>query len=126
MMRGFTVLVSALAALSAQAQDARTTKGAAKASNKPADCSVVDTYLAGGAPAVRTRQTSLAEREGTQIKIWAQSPYVNSITRCGRLYIFQLWSRTKEGWIVDGAGLDGPKGEVLRTTPLRFKPLQDG
>jgi hypothetical protein len=177
MVRGFALFASTLTAVSAQAQDARTSTGAAKeevvvsasreghaimlasrstpepnlsapgrsmrsgssdggadagtltkesASSRIADCSFVETYLGGDAPAVRTYAVPLAVPTGPAGGAWKQAPYVRSVARCGQLYIFQVWSRSTEPWAIKNARLEGPRGETFQVNALRFNGVDDG
>jgi len=87
---------------------------------------VIATYLEGGTPVVRSYQEPASEPQGTRDNSWEQAPFVRSITRCGRLYIFQVWSRSKDTWVVDRARLEGPKGETLQVNALHFNQVEGG
>lgn len=52
-------------------------------------------------------------------------PFVASVAHCGQRYIFQVKSSTRDAWIIKGARLEGPNGEVLRVIALTFDALQD-
>jgi len=171
MMRGFAIVVSALVALAAQAQqtegaeiavgtatvpqesaerpvmlasrtvpaalsgNARKTApgGAGDAGTKPGevaatepagpDCSIVETFLGGLTPAIRKYQSPLPDSREQMTE--ERPPYVAAVAHCGQLYIFQIKSSAKDAWVVQGARLESPKGELLQVNALRFSALQD-
>ncbi len=118
-MRGFAALVSVGVAVSVQAQDAP--------ARKPADCSIVRTYLGGSTPAIRVSRSPSPERRGPREQLWGlELPYLKSVARCGHLYVFQVWTRSKDAWVIDRARLEGPKSEVFPAVALHFNGLNDG
>lgn len=80
------------------------------------DCSVVETYLAGGTLAVRTYEAPPDSRTSG----WKRAPYVTSVTRCGRLYILQVMSVSQDTWVIRQARLEGPGGVVLPVEALHL------
>jgi len=79
---------------------------------------VISTYLEGGGPVVRTYQAPASGPQEEPENVWERAPYVRSITRCGRFYIFQVWSSSTDAWAIDRARLEGPKGAALQVVAV--------
>lgn len=155
MMRSLIVVVSALAAFSAQAQEAKGTKAAAakpaSATEKveplvlaasrtnpttaegspaakppgtlvePGDCSVVEAFLDGTKLAVRTYQAPrAAPTDG-----WQRAPFVAAVARCGRLYVLQVRSKSRDPWVIRQARVAAPGGVVLQVQALQSSARND-
>lgn len=50
---------------------------------------------------------------------WEEAPSVSRATRCGRKYLIQVMSRSKEPWLVKEARLEGPNGVLLKVKGIR-------
>jgi len=165
MMRSSLIVVSALAAFAAQAQEGKRTevdaaqpasasekverpvlvasrtnppatvdtRAAAPASGgepkaqsagtpaERADCSAVESFLDGTELAVRTYE----EPHAAPARGWMRAPFVAAVARCGRLYILQVRSKSREPWVVRQARVAVPSGVVLHVEALRSGALPD-
>ena len=90
------------------------------------DCSIVQTARTGGAPVVRTYAAPSPEQTGTRAKGSKQTSYVSAVVRCGQLYIFQVWSESKDVWAAQGARLEASSGELLHVNDFFFDKIQYG
>jgi hypothetical protein len=86
-----------------------------------ADCSIVETLLHSDVPAVRIYQPPRSAQTGPSNNAGERTPYVATVVRCGRLYIFQVRSRSKAPFVIGTARLEGPNGDILRVTALRSR-----
>ena len=86
--------------------------------NTSTDCSLVQTFRRGRAPIVRTYAPPSPEQTGTGTK--KPTSYVSAVARCGQLYIFQIWSKSKDAWEAKRARLEAPSGELFHVNELFF------
>jgi hypothetical protein len=165
MLRSFAVVVSALAAFAAQAQEGKSAESdAAKSASaaekidrpvlvasrtnppattdarvpapasggnpaakppgmpvEPADCSAIESFLDGTKLIVRAYQAPpTASANG-----WMRAPFVAAVARCGRLYILQVRSESRDPWVVRQARLATPGGVVLQVQALHSSERKD-
>ena len=91
------------------------------------DCSLVQAFRRGGrAPVIRTYAAPSPEQTGTGTKKPERTSYVSAVARCGQLYIFQVWSESKNAWAAKLARLEAPSGDLLHVNDLFFDWGQDG
>jgi len=87
----------------------------------PTDCSVVETYLNGTDLAFRTyEEPRTAPTHG-----WQRAPFVAAVARCGRLYILQVRSKSRDPWVIRQARVAAPGGVVLQVQALRSSEMKD-
>jgi hypothetical protein len=86
---------------------------------------LVDAYSTGGKPAIRDYQPpARSAAGGSETSPWEQAPYVSSVTHCGRFYIVQVLSMSKDPWAIGHARVEDGHGNVLRVDDLSFNPLK--
>lgn len=90
-------------------------------SDMTADCSIVETLLHNDIPAVRIYQPPRSAQTGMPKDAGEQAPYLAAVVRCGRVYIFQIRTQSKDLFVIGEARLEGPNGETLRVTALRSR-----
>jgi hypothetical protein len=86
----------------------------AKPREVPTDCGIQQSMLADEDPPVAVRSYEPETQDG--------GPAVRRVGRCLARCIIQVWSQSKEPWVVKNARVEGPGGEVLKVTDIRSQP----
>jgi hypothetical protein len=92
--------------------------------DEPDDCGMEQSFFDQAAPPVAIRiyppATPAASPEGDgQPLAWDIPPAVFKVGRCGRKYIIQIKSESKERYAIKDATLFGPGGEILKVIRIR-------